>query len=484
MEELRLDNGMCFLLLPRSDLPTVSGRIRFRVGNVDCPAGQSGLAHMFEHMAFKGTDSIGTHDYGRELLVQDSVSAAGTQLSREVRRRDQADTTRISRLRAELERLMQRQETVSDGNAFPQLYDGYTFDFNAWTSVDFTEYTASLPSNNLEVWMLMESERIQHPSMRGFYRERDVVMEERRQRSDDSPEGLAVELQGALAFAVHPYRLPTIGYMSEIETLTQVDAEAFRKIYYVPGNATGVLVGDFDPDQAKRMLRDYFGDIPAGPLPPEIGTVEPAPMGIRRGTIRKGTERRTMLAFPGVSPRGRKALVAELLSDVLTYDNTSRLTRRLEIQEKAVRSVSSSANGGYYRYPGLFEIDAIPQEGFTNEQVEALIREELVRVVQEPVRAEKLAEIQASIRKRFYRGLETNNGLADALVSAQTVLGDWHRCYEDVATTQTITPEEVTALARELFSMDKATVVYLEPESARKADGSDVKSPDTGGGAR
>jgi predicted Zn-dependent peptidase len=483
VQELRLGNGMLFLLLARHDLPTVAGRVRFRVGSVDCPAGRSGLAHMFEHMAFKGTDSIGTKDYARERIVEDSVSSVGSRLAEEVRRRDQADTTRISRLRAELNRLTERQESLSDPSEWPRLYDAYTYLYNAWTSVDFTEYTATLPANDLEVWMLMESERIQHPSMREFYREREVVMEERRQSTEDSPEGTAEELLGALAFTAHPYRLPTIGYMSEIETLTQDDALAFRKIYYVPGNATGVLVGDFDPAQAERMIRDYFGDIPPGPLPPEVGTVEPAQKGMRRGTVRQGTEREIMFAFPGVPPGGRNALVAELLSDVLTFDHTSRLTQRLEIQDKAVRSVSSGL-GNYSRYPGLFEITATSQEGFTNEQVEALIWEELDRVVKEPVSARKLGEIQASHRKRYFRGLETNDGLADALIAAQTIYGDWRRSYEDVATIQKISPDEVTALAHDIFRKDKATVVYLEPEESPQAGGTGESLPDAKGGAR
>lgn len=236
VEEFRLDNGMLFLLLPRHDVPTVAGRIRFRVGNVDSPAGRSGVAHMFEHMAFQGTDAIGAGDPQQERAVEDSVRAVGLALSTELVKHDRADTARVHQLQAELGRLNERQAEVTVPNEFPRLYDQYTYNFNAWTSPDFTEYQTDVPANALEVWMLMESERIQHPSFRGFYRERDVVMEERHE-SEDSPTDMAWELLGATVWQAHPYQLPVIGYMSDLQTLTLQDAEAFRSTYYVPGNA-------------------------------------------------------------------------------------------------------------------------------------------------------------------------------------------------------------------------------------------------------
>jgi predicted Zn-dependent peptidase len=466
VEELRLDNGMLFLLLPRHEVPTVSGRIRFRVGNVDNQVGQTGMAHMFEHMAFKGTDKIGTRDWRAELAVQDSVDRVGTALARETARHARADTARISMLHAQLERLTERQIALTVPMEFPRLYDRYVSDFNAFTSVDFTEYHADLTANALEVWMLMESERIQHPSFREFYRERDVVKEERRQSTEDDPMGMAWELLYALAFTAHPYRTPTIGYMSDLETLTQGQAEAFQRTYYVPGNAVGVLVGDFDPKEAKQMIRDYFGDIPPGPAPPEVVTEEPPQRGARRGVIRMGTERGCLICFPGFAPDDRRAAVARLLAAVLNRDNTSRLDHRLDVREKAVRRIRVSADGSFHRYPGVFEIEAIPLEGFTNELIEAMIWDELGRVVSEPLTQSKLDEIRAANRKNYYYALETNAQLSAELIDHQTIYGDWRHSYERFATSDAVTPEEVTDLARDLFQRDRATVVYLEPKEA------------------
>ncbi len=465
VEEFRLDNGMLFLLLPRHEVPMVSGRVLFRVGNVDNPTGQSGLAHMFEHMAFKGTDRIGTRDFEAEMMVQDSVARVGAELAREMSARERADPERIEALRAQLAALTDRQMALTVPMEWPRVYDSYTLDFNAYTTEDFTVYEARLPANNLEVWMLMESERIQHPIFREFYRERDVVIQERLEQTEDNPNGMARELLQSLAFTAHPYRQPTIGYMCDIEVLTQEQAAAFRETYYVPGNAVAALVGDFDVDEAKRMIRAYFGDIPAGPPPPEVAVMEPPQKGMRRGIHRQGTDRRVLLAFPGFHPHDRRHLAAALLADVLSRDETSRLDRRLDFEEQAVRSVRASGTAGFHRYAGLFLIEAVPLEAVSNERVEALIWEELERVVTEPVTQEKLDEIRRSYRKRYYYSLETNDSIAEALVHHQAIRGDWRWSYERFDRYDEITVGDVTALAEELFQPDRATVVYLEPDA-------------------
>jgi predicted Zn-dependent peptidase len=464
VEEVRLENGMLFLLLPRHEVPIVSGRIRFRAGNVDCPTGRSGVAHMFEHMAFMGTDRIGAKDRPAEIAVEDSLKAVGRALCAEVALLERGDTTSVRILKTELDRLGQRQYDLTNLNEFNRLYDRYSYYFNAWTSPDFTSYETDVPANALEVWMLMESERIQNPSFRGFYRERDVVIEERREGEDD-PTDQAWEALDATAFAAHPYHLPVIGYMSDLRTLTQEAAEAFYRTYYVPGNAVCALVGDFDPVEAKRLITTYFGDIPAGPAPPPVNTVEPPQRGMRRTVLRQGTERELFLAFHGFVPTDPRHVTATLLADVLSRDITSRLDRRLDIKEKAATSVWASASGTGDRYPGLLLIHAKPLEGFTNEQVETMAWEELAGVVSSPVTPEKLKEIQASRRKRFYRQLVTSPALADFLVDGQMVYGDWRRAIDVVRMTDEATADEVTALAKQMFTPDRATVILVEPEA-------------------
>ncbi len=473
VETHTLENGMRFLLLPRHDVPSISARILVRAGNVDNNVGQTGLAHMFEHMAFKGTDRIGTRDHAAELVVQKKVETAGLKLTAEVAKGYLADAATITRLRTELQELTEQQIALTEASEFSRLLETYTFDFNASTSKDFTDYHMELPANHIEAWMLLESERFQHPSFREFYREIEIVKEERRERTEDDPEGLADELLLSLAFTAHPYRFPTIGFMSDLDALNHEQAETFWKTYYVPSNAIGVIVGDFDPSEAKRMLDDYFGDIPAAPDPPPIATQEPQQRGIRRGTLRKGTERTLSIAFPGFHPASREASVARLLASVLSKDKTSRLDKRLDIDEQIVQSIWATANWGFLRYQGLFVIGATPLVSSNNEEVEGMIWEELERLQSEPTSDAELDQIREAYRKDYYYGLETNSSLAKELVYAQAIHGDWRESFKRFDSYSDISANEVTELAADLFQRDRASIVYLEPEAAADEDHSE-----------
>ncbi len=468
VEEYRLDNGMLFLLLPRHDVPMVAGAIVVGVGNVDNPPGASGLAHMFEHMAFKGTDHIGTRDAAAEAAVADTLLGAGDALTAELCRAA-PDSSRIAVLRDEVTALEKRATVHVVPMEWPQTYDRFTYDFNAWTSQDFTVYTALLPANHLEVWMLMESERLQHPVFREFYSELEVVKEERRQRTDDSPEGMARERLESLAFAVHPYSAPTIGHMADLEILAPSMLADFWCRYYVPNNMTAALVGDFDPAAAKRLIDEYFGDLPAGPVPPGIDVVEPPQTEQRRGLHRQGEERRLLMAFPGFAPDDPRRPSATLLASVLTRNRTSRLVRRLDLAEGAARRVRASSTGGFSRYAGLFTITVDLMEDVSNERAEALVWEELDRLQAEPPTSDKLDEIRASYRKGFVFDLQKNAELASMLATYQASRGEWRYVHERFAAWDRVTVEEVVALARELFRRERATVVYLEPQAADDA---------------
>ncbi len=465
VEEFRLDNGMLFLLLPRHDVPLVAGNIMVKVGNVDTPVGSTGLAHLFEHMAFKGTDVIGSTDYAAEAAVLDSLVVLGEQLSVARRSGKTTESAESELLETRVRAMEKRAGAYAVPMAFPQTYDKYTFDFNAYTSTDVTAYTANFPANNLEAWMLMESERLKHGVFREFYAELDVVMEERRSRTEDKPEAMAYELLHSLFFTRHPYRFPTIGYMDDLRTLNPGMLRKFHSRYYVPGNMVGVLVGDFDPDQARTLITAYFKDIPSGPLPPEVSITEPVPTAQRRGVHNQGGEKRLNMAFPGFGPRDSRLPTSILLADVLAGNRTSRLARSLDLEAGVARSVWASARGGFRRYAGMFSITVDLMSGHTNQEVEELVWQELQNFTAHPVTSEKLEEIKASYRKDFIFGLQKNDDLADMLASSQTIAGDWRRCYLDLDEFEMVTPEGITTLANALFQPELATVVYLEPNS-------------------
>lgn len=463
IETVTLDNGMTFVLLPRHDVPLVSGRILVRVGNVDNPAGATGLAHMFEHMAFKGTDVLGVHDAAAERAVLDTVLQRGDELTSAFR--TGADRPRIDAIEDEIAALEVRAAAYVDPMAWPRLYDEYVTQFNAYTSQDVTVYQADLPSNNLEVWMLMESERLQHPVFREFYTELGVVKEERRQHTEDNPDGAMWELLKKTAFTQHPYRYPTIGYMEDLDTLNPRMIREFYERYYTPGNMVGALVGDFDPDAVRDMLARYFGDIPAGPVPTGPIAVEPEPTAQRRATHRQGAERRLAIVFPGFGPDDPRRPTARLLSNVLTRGNTSRLRQRLDLEEGVARKVGCWPNGGLERYPGLFEISVTLMPDATNEAVEAMVWEELARLVEQPVSRDRLDEILRINRRDFFFDLQSNADLAERLVSWQTYHGSWETAWARMQRMDSVTTKDITDLARDLFRPERATVVYLEPDT-------------------
>jgi predicted Zn-dependent peptidase len=464
VEEFRLDNGMLFLLLPRHDVPSIAARILVKVGNVDNPPGDSGLAHMFEHMAFKGTDVMGARDAAAEAAVLDTIAAVGDQL-RTALKADPPDSARVTLLPALLAELESRAAAYAEPMAFFQLYDRFAYDYNARTGQDFTIYEATVPANALEAWMLIESERLQHTVFREFYSELGVVQDERRMRRNDSPEGTAWETMQTLAYGDHPYRNPTIGWEDDLAALSPNLARAFYATYYVPGNMVAALVGDFDPVRARQLIVDYFGDIPPGPQPPGIPMEVAAPTAQRRAVHRQGEERQLLMSFPGLPPTSPEQATARMLGDLLSRDRTSRLDRRLDLETGVARNVRLYAGAGLQRAPGMFVItvDIMPEH--SNEEAEAIVWEELVRMQEEPAPAAKLAEISSADRKNFTFSLQRNASLADRLARAQAVHGDWREIYRDAADYAAVTPEAVQALAQRLFVPERATIVYLEPEA-------------------
>ena len=266
VHEVVLANGMRFLLVRRGTAPVFAANLRFRVGSADDRSGETGLAHLFEHMAFKGTSRIGVRDPAREKEILDLLDGAVRDLLAEIDKGASADPPRIEALRAAVRSLTAQEQALVVEDEFSDiLTSNGALGLNAATSADLTSYYVSLPSNRLELWCLLESARLRDPVLRQFYSERDVVMEERRYRIDNQPAGRLYEQLLLTAFSAHPYRGPGLGWMSDLQHLTRPEAEAFRKIYYVPNNAVGALVGNFDPAAAEASLRRYFGPVPAGP---------------------------------------------------------------------------------------------------------------------------------------------------------------------------------------------------------------------------
>ena len=266
--EHRLANGMKFIIVERHEVPVISFHLYADVGSVDEEAGVSGMAHMFEHMAFKGTEDIGSTDYEGEKKALIKVDEAYAALEEERRRREALDGNRLAKLEEDFRQAQEEAARYVVANEFPRAIEeaGGT-GLNASTGSDSTNYYISFPSNKLELWFSLESARFLSPVLREFYRERDVIIEERRMGVESNPVGNLIEEFLSVAYKAHPYGRSSIGWRSDLEHMTRSQAKRFYSIYYTPPNLTAVIVGDVDPAEAIRLAELYFGRVPTGPRP-------------------------------------------------------------------------------------------------------------------------------------------------------------------------------------------------------------------------
>ena len=477
---ITLDNGMRFLFVRRGTAPVFAAELRFRVGSVDDPGGRSGLAHLFEHLAFKGTSTIGTRDARKEAEILDAMDRAAINLMLEKDRGEKADPKRLEALRGDLESLSKKLQELTVKDEFSQILTGNgAVGLNASTSSDLTSYVVALPANRLELWCLLESARLRDPVLREFYSERDVVMEERRMRVDNQPQGKMYEQLLLSAFQAHPYRVPTVGFMSDLEHVTRPQALEFRRSFYTPNNAVGTLVGDIDPAVVERLVRRYFGDIPAGPEPPAPATAEPSQTGERRTVVEFDAEPEVMIAFHKAVWPSPDDPVFAVIDSLLTSGRTSRLFRRLVLETRVASDVYSMQVPGD-RYPNLFGIGATPRAPHTASEVEAGILQELRRLGDEPIPERELQKIRNQLRASFLYPLRSNQGLAGQLSFYEIITGDWKNLNAYASALQAATGPQVQELSRRTFVASNRTVTVLARPTEGPGPGQAAPDPGTG----
>lgn len=465
---IALDNGMRFLVVRRGTAPVFSATLSFRVGSVDDPGGETGLAHLFEHLAFKGTSIIGTRDAAKEVEILDALDGVAGDLNRELDRGPRADPKRLDALREQMRSLEEREESLVVKDELARILSSNgAAGLNASTGQDLTSYVVGLPSNRLELWCLIEAARLKDPVLREFYSERDVVMEEHRMRYDSQPSGKLYEQLLLAAFQAHPYRVSAGGFMSDLERLTRPQAVAFHKTYYVPGNAVGAIVGDVDPVAAERLLRRYFGGLPAGPPPPQPPTAEPPQQGERRITVEFDAEPEVMIAFHKPNWPSPDDPTFEMIDSLLTSGRTSRLFRKLVLESQVASGVSSFEAPGD-RFPNLFIISAEPRAPHTVPDVEQAILSELQRLSTEPVEEAEMRKVRSQLEASFLYPLRSNQGLASQISYFEILDGDWKDLlrYRDVLLA--VTPAQVQDVARRTLTPSNRTVAVLTRPAARQ----------------
>ncbi|MDH4084804.1 MAG: insulinase family protein [Nitrospira sp.] len=475
--EHRLANGLTVLMVERHQTPIVSINITFAVGGINEQVGQTGIAHLYEHMAFKGTRMIGTTNYEEEKPILDELARVGTELDQRQRDGDangakatDEEGTTIESLRKRFADLQAQAAEYVVGNEMALLYQRHGgVGLNASTGKDLTRYMISFPSNRLPLWAAIESDRMAHPVLREFYKERGVVMEERRLRNDDSPNGLLFETFTSAAFRAHSYGIPTIGWGSDILSLTPADTEAFFKTHYGPNRATIALVGDINPRDVITLIEQTFGKIPAAPPPPSLVTVEPEQRGERRVEVEFDAEPAIVIGYHKPTLGDPDDDVFDVIDAVLSEGLTSRLHQKLVREKRIAASVGSDASHPGARAPNLFIVTATPLAPHTTAEVEAAIYEELERLKREPVSSKELEKVLNNLDADLVRGLRSNSGLASQLALYQAVAGDWQYILTSRDKIAKVTAADVQRVATQYFTKSNRTVAVLMKKGNAKA---------------
>jgi predicted Zn-dependent peptidase len=465
--EFTLKNGMKFLVLERKKAPVASFVTYADVGSAQEVKGITGLAHLLEHMAFKGTDKIGTKDYARERVALEKVEQAYAALREEKRKGAKADPEKLKKLEEAFRQAQEEAGKYVASNEFGEAVErAGGRQLNATTAADRTMYFFSLPSNHMELWFWLESERFLNPVFREFYKERDVVMEERR-LMESQPVGKLLEEFLAAAYKAHPYGEPVIGHMSDLENLTTADAVAFFRKYYIPSNLVAAVVGDVDPKRVRELAERYFGRIPGGPKPEPLRTVEPPQEAERRVTMWLRAQRMVLMGYHKPDINHPDDAVYDAISSLLSEGRSSRLYRGLVRDRKVATQVAGFPGLPGQKYPGLFIFFAMTAPGRTNQEVEKAIEEELERLIKEPVSKEELDGVKRRARASLLRELDDNLGLAIQLSSMQALTGDWRSLFRQLDKINAVTPEDIQRVAKATFTRTNKTVAVIEPLESR-----------------
>ncbi len=479
VKEFTLKNGMLFLVVERPAVPQVSVRLAIRAGSALEERGRTGIAHLLEHMMFKGTKNFGSTDYRKDAELQQRIDAAYTVVKAEQARRT-PDAALIREKLAEMGRLRQEAQALYVPQVFSsQLGKNGAVGVNAFTSQDQTQYIASVPADMLEQWFSIASEQLFEPAWREFYVERDVVQREWDFRYVNNPEGAAWLDLNANAYTAHPYRNPVIGWKSDMERYSTQDAVEFHRRYYAPANAVCVLAGDVTVAEARRLAETYFERYPAGQRAPEIVTAEPPQQGPRRSTrFLEGARTPVVrIGFHGAPMTNPDFFALDALSMVLSQGRSARLTQRIVNQGLAVEAWASNPDT---RYGGLVVLGGSPNEpaalrggkateaearaayAASCEELERLLLAEVENLKVEPVAQEELDRLRKLNQREFIDRLRKNGSVASTLATLEVQVG-WRYLNDYLRNMEAVTPEDIQRVARRYLTVENRTTAFVIP---------------------
>ena len=479
VKEFRLKNGMMFLVVERHATPQVACHLSIRAGSALEEAGKTGIAHMLEHMMFKGTKNFGTMDPIKDQALQSQIEAAYQVVLSEERKRN-PDRSLIQAKRKEMERLRLEVQKIYVPQAFSsQLGKNGAVRVNAFTSKDETQYFMSVPSDMVEQWFSIVSEQLFEPAWREFYVEKDVIQREWDFRYVNNPDGAAwLDLQST-AYTAHPYRNPTIGWKSDMEKFNTKDAMAFHTAYYNPANAVAVLVGDLTVEKAKQLAEIYFERYPEGKRAPETVTADPPQSGPRKSVryLKGARTPSVLIGFHGARMGTQEFDALDALAMVLSHGRGARMTQEVVNKGLAVEAWAHNLDN---RYAGMLILGGSPNEpeelkkgNLSDEEerqahlracenLEKILLAEIERLKSEPLSSRELERIKKLNHRDFMERLRTNESLAMTLATTEVQIG-WPYLLSYLDRIDRVTPEVVREAANRTATEENRTTVFVIP---------------------
>ena len=457
-----LKNGLRILMVERHLSPTVSFYIRHRVGAVNESDGRTGTAHLLEHMLFKGTKTIGTKNYHEEHKIMKLIADTGRKLDFERMRGEKANKNRIQALSERMEILQKKHKKWFVDNEIDRLYvENGGDNINASTGQDLTTYHVSLPSNKIELWARIEADRMTGPVFREFYSERNVVMEERKQRIESEPEGQLYEQFLAAAYIAHPYRRPILGWPADMKFLSLDYMETFFNRYHAPNNTIIAVVGDIVPANTLEIIKKYFGAIPSRHLDPSPITEEPPQKGERRVYIVSDANPQMIIGYHKPAMPDYDDYVFDVIECILSKGRTSRFYKVL-VEEKTFAESVHAVNGlPGAKYNNLFAIFAKPRHPHTSAELESAIYDEIEILKTKTVPEKELQKVKNQIKADFIRNLNSNSGLANLLSYFEAVTGSYEYITDHIKVIERVTSDDIMRVAKKYLTPDNRTVAKL-----------------------
>jgi len=505
-KEYKLDNGMQVLMVERHDAPTVMASIFARVGSSNEVPGITGISHLFEHMMFKGTETIGTTDIKRDLQVMAQLDSlrvlmrAEERTMREELRRGKikdmldptAKTPRYREIEAVFDSLILEERKLIIKDQLDEIYTkngGYFL--NAFTSQDMTGYFVRLPMNKMELYMWLESDRFNHPVFREFYSERDVVREERRMSLESTPTGLIDEDFSAMFWKSSSYHWEVLGWPSDLNAITREQANSYFSTYYAPNNLTMILVGDLNPDEMIKMVRKYFERIPHGKTsPPDVVTLEEKQYGEKLMIAEAETSPTAEIWYHTVAWKHPDSYPLEVLGGIMG-GKTGRLYKKL-VEEKGIAKSSGGNEQQMFggsglavdaaqdsrKYAGSFQMSAEGISGAKPEQLEAAIYEVIDDLQKNPVPEDELQKVKNQLRVKSIRSIDFMSGMGILFfLGDNAAKGDWSEANNGPKMCDLVTAADIQRMANTYFAKNQRNVLLINTKADSAAAGEGGEDP-------